>query len=79
MRPGFSCRRCGARTSTWAAPGFAPAEQTFCDLRIGRDPLVCRLVQVGGIDSPGLPACLAIGREAADVVDAALDSGEDQR
>ncbi len=51
----------------------APADQTVCDFRIARDAQVRRLIQVAGIDSPGLTACLAIGREAADLVDAALE------
>ncbi len=44
-------------------------EGSFEDFLIGRDPLNPRLVQVSGIDSPGLTSCLAIGRMVAGIVE----------
>ena len=49
-----------------------PPAQTFADFRIERDHRLPRLIQVAGIDSPGLTACLAIGRMAAALVDDTL-------
>jgi hypothetical protein len=39
---------------------------------IRRDSIEPSLVQVAGIDSPGLTSCLAIGAMAADLVRSAL-------
>jgi L-2-hydroxyglutarate oxidase LhgO len=47
-------------------------DESFADFLIDRDPLNPRLVQVAGIDSPGLTSCLAIGELAADIIDEML-------
>jgi L-2-hydroxyglutarate oxidase LhgO len=47
---------------------FHPPDESFADFMIRRDALVPELVQVAGIDSPGLTSSLAIGRHVAEIV-----------
>jgi L-2-hydroxyglutarate oxidase LhgO len=45
-----------------------PPTESFADFLIGRDAAVPALVQVSGIDSPGLTSCLAIGEMVGQIV-----------
>ena len=53
-------------------PKFHPPEESFADFMIRRDARNPSLVQVAGIDSPGLTACLAIGRRVGAIVNSDL-------
>ena len=47
-------------------------DQPFADFMIARDAVNPRVVQVAGIESPGLTSCLSIGQHAAELVAEAL-------
>lgn len=49
-----------------------PPTDPFADFLIARDAACDRLVQVAGIESPGLTSCLSIGLDVADLVDEIL-------
>ena len=58
--------------STGIRPKLSPDAAAFSDFLIERDPHQPRLIQVAGIDSPGLTACLSIAHLVAELADEVL-------
>src|SRR5262249_37179162 len=50
-------------------PKLHPANESFADFLIRRDRENPAIIQAAGIDSPGLTACLAVGRLVRDLVE----------
>ncbi|MCX6551776.1 MAG: FAD-dependent oxidoreductase, partial [Acidobacteria bacterium] len=53
-------------------PNLNPPDESFADFMIRRDRQNPRVVQVAGMSSPALTACLAVGRMVAELVHEAL-------
>ena len=49
-----------------------PPDQSFADFMIGRDTRNPRVIQVSGIESPGLTSCLSIAEDVAELVTTSL-------
>jgi L-2-hydroxyglutarate oxidase LhgO len=58
--------------ATGIRPKLSLDAGAFSDFLIERDPRQPRLIQVAGIDSPGLTACLSIARLVAELADEVL-------